>query len=59
MSETPSDQQPPRPPRAKEFEDPHYHDDEEYTPEEGSRPRTPVDRRKALRKWPSRRLFED
>jgi hypothetical protein len=60
MSEIPSDQHPPRPLRTKEYEDPHYHNEDEYTPgEEGSRPRTPVDRRKALRKWAARRHFED
>ena len=59
MSETPSDHRPPRPPRTKEYEDPHYHDDEEDTPgEEGSRPRGPVNLGKKIRIWPVRRHFE-
>ena len=60
MNDTTPDSQDTRPARAKEYEDPHYHDDDDDIPqEEGSRPRNPAARRAALRKWPARRRFED
>lgn len=59
MNDTTPNHPEPRPARAKEYEDPHYHDDDETPNEEGARPRSPADRRKALRQWPARRRFED
>jgi hypothetical protein len=49
----------PRPARAQEYEDPHYHDDDDSPTEEGARLRHPAERRRSQRKWPAQRRYED
>jgi hypothetical protein len=47
--------------RSKEYEDPHYHDDDSLGEEDTSRPRAPQQLRKPARQIPSpsRRRYED
>jgi hypothetical protein len=61
MSEQPEHPTEPRPERNKEFEDPHFHDDEDLVPQDDlDRPsRRPPARRKPSRKLPNRRHYED
>jgi hypothetical protein len=52
MSENPEPHDTPTQRRTREYEDPHYHDDDEVAPaEEGDKPRA---RPPARRKWPQR-----
>jgi hypothetical protein len=62
MNELPEHSTDARPRRAKEYEDPHFHDDEGDFPQaDDVQPRTarPRPPRKASRKLPARRHYED
>jgi len=60
MNENPEDVGVPRPRLEKEFEDPHYHDEDEPLPSDAGQPRatrSPL-RGKAKPKLPTRRHYE-
>ncbi len=60
MSEHPEHPIDPRPERHKEFEDPHFHDEDELVPQDDlDRPGHRPHRRKSSRKLPNRRHYED
>jgi hypothetical protein len=57
MAELDDNPEMPRQPHVQEFEDPHYHDDDDGPTEEDPRPKTP--RPQTRRKPPPPRRFED
>jgi hypothetical protein len=57
MAETENTPELPRQRHVQEFEDPHYHDDDEGPVEEDTRPKTSRPQRRKLP--PPRRRFED
>jgi hypothetical protein len=60
MNEKPEHPAEPQPERHKEFEDPHFHDDDELVPQDDlERPGHRPARRKPSRKLPTRRHYED